>query len=193
MNDPEERTGTSDSHDVDDGHDGVNPSHGQPTGGEHVRPLGPVYDVPAVYLRDGRYVAAEYDGPDGLVCMVAGESNADDLAAKFNQDLEGSEMAAKGTKKAKGEKKARVAKAPKVKVEKAAKERDPRLPAPGTMIRKMYKGKEYEIRINEADCTYDGDRMSLSDAVKKITKWEFQPNPYQFFKKVFAEKNGTAA
>jgi cation transport regulator ChaC len=133
----------------------------------------------AVYLHSGRYVAADYDGSDaGLVTLVAGESNADSLAALFNREIETEDEMAKGkkTKKAKANGEAKESKLARI-----------TLPV-GTILRRTYHGKEYEVKALGAGFTMDGDAYtSLTDVAKKITGYKSISGP-KFFEKVLAEK-----
>ncbi len=53
---------------------------------------------------------------------------------------------------------------------KAAKPRDPRLPEPGTVLEKTYKGETYKIKVLEDGFEYDGDHYrSLSGVAREIT------------------------
>ena len=59
--------------------------------------------------------------------------------------------------------------------------RDPRLPAPGTVISRTYKGEEHQVVVHEADFEYQGRRFkSLSKVAKEITGTNW--NGYGFFK-----------
>jgi hypothetical protein len=53
---------------------------------------------------------------------------------------------------------------------KAAKPRDPRLPKPGTVLEKTYKGETYKIKVLEEGFEYDGTHYrSLSGVAREIT------------------------
>jgi hypothetical protein len=45
--------------------------------------------------------------------------------------------------------------------------RDPRLPAPGTVIERTYKGKTYRVKVGEHDFTYEGKAYRSLTAVAK--------------------------
>jgi len=94
-------------------------------------------------------------------------------------ELEGRPMAAKKSKKAKAKKE---------NGQKKERARAAVLPPAGTILRKKYKGKDIEVRVNTNTFTYDGEQYeSFAKVVQKITKWEFLPNPYRFFKKALEE------
>jgi hypothetical protein len=60
------------------------------------------------------------------------------------------------------------------------KARDPRLPAPGTIITREYKGTEYRVEVLEDGFLYDGQRYgSLSKVAKAITGTHW--NGFMFF------------
>ena len=64
---------------------------------------------------------------------------------------------------------------------KPASGRDPRLPAPGSVITREYKGEEYQVVVHERDFEYQGRRFkSLSKVAKEITGTNW--NGYGFFK-----------
>jgi hypothetical protein len=68
-------------------------------------------------------------------------------------------------KKTKGKKTAKPMKAAK-----SSKERDPRLPAPGSVIEREYKGKKYEVKVLATGFEFEGEvYASLSALAKKIT------------------------
>lgn len=51
-----------------------------------------------------------------------------------------------------------------------AKERDPRLPAPGTTLTRVYKGKEHRLKVLTDGFEYEGETFrSLTAAAKKAT------------------------
>ena len=61
------------------------------------------------------------------------------------------------------------------------KPRDPRLPAPGTVLRRVYRGKAYSVTVLEYEFEYRGERFaSLSAVAKAITGSGH--NGFQFFK-----------
>lgn len=50
-------------------------------------------------------------------------------------------------------------------------DRDPRMPAPGTVIERVYKAKSYRIEVLEQGFKFDGrDWRSLTAIAKEITK-----------------------
>jgi hypothetical protein len=58
--------------------------------------------------------------------------------------------------------------------------RDPRLPPPGTVLRKEHRGAVHEVVVGENDCTYAGTRFrSLSAVAVKISGGPV--NGYAFF------------
>lgn len=60
------------------------------------------------------------------------------------------------------------------------KARDPRLPAPGTVVTREYKGTEYRVEILDDGFLYDGQRYgSLSKVAKAITGTHW--NGFVFF------------
>jgi hypothetical protein len=69
--------------------------------------------------------------------------------------------------------------------------RDPRLPKPGTVIRREYNGKEYAVTVHETDFEYRGKRYaSLSKIAKDITGTHW--NGWLFFN-LATRKRGAAA
>lgn len=148
-----------------------------------------MHDEWAVYQTKRGYVAAKYQGSDG--CMVIagnGEAHAEDLAKQFNEEMGEDQVA---TKKNGGKVKTKKATSAKIN----DKPRDQRIPSAGTVLRKQYKGKEYEIRVNEMDFTFDGERYkNLSQVTAIITDHKYDPpsghglNGYVFFKRELAEK-----
>lgn len=60
-------------------------------------------------------------------------------------------------------------------------ERDPRLPPPGTILTRTYKGRVLRVTVNASDFTYAGERYtSLSAVAKAITGSHC--NGFLFFK-----------
>jgi Protein of unknown function (DUF2924) len=62
----------------------------------------------------------------------------------------------------------------------AAQRRDPRLPAPGTELKRRYRGEEIVVRVEEDGFTYDQRRFSSLSAIAYEvtgTRW----NGYLFF------------
>jgi hypothetical protein len=59
----------------------------------------------------------------------------------------------------------------KVREPKVPRERDARLPKPGTVLKRAWHGKTYEVTVNESDFTYAGDAYrSLTAVARAITK-----------------------
>jgi hypothetical protein len=70
--------------------------------------------------------------------------------------------------------------------------RDPRLPKPGTVLRREYDGKEYAVTVHEADFEYRGKRYgSLSKIAKEITGTHW--NGWLFFNLTTRKRGGEAA
>jgi len=58
--------------------------------------------------------------------------------------------------------------------------RDPRLPPPGTVLKREYKGKEHRVEVLEDGFVYDGQRYgSLSKVAKAVTGTHW--NGFAFF------------
>jgi hypothetical protein len=70
--------------------------------------------------------------------------------------------------------------------------RDPRLPKPGTVLRREYNGKEYAVTVHAADFEYRGKRYaSLSKIAKEITGTHW--NGWLFFNLTTRKRGGEAA
>lgn len=117
----------------------------------------------AVYaLGRGRFSARRYDVREGLVTLAAGgREHAESLARQYQE--EGIEMSkGKKAKKANVEKTGRV---PRV--------TDKRLPGPGSILRREYHGKEYEVKVLASGFVLDGETYSsLTAAAMKITGYK---------------------
>jgi hypothetical protein len=75
------------------------------------------------------------------------------------------------TKKAGSSRKAKKSAAP-ARAEKTAKtrERDSRIPAPGTTLTRVYKGKEHRLKVLDDGFEYEGEKYrSLTAAAKRAT------------------------
>jgi hypothetical protein len=58
----------------------------------------------------------------------------------------------------------------KARISKAARERDARLPKPGTVLKRAWHGRTYEVTVNESDFTLKGKAYrSLSGLAREIT------------------------
>lgn len=69
--------------------------------------------------------------------------------------------------------------------------RDPRMPKPGTVLRREHNGKEYTVTVHETDFEYRGKRYaSLSKIAKEITGTHW--NGWLFFN-LTTRKRGAAA
>lgn len=69
--------------------------------------------------------------------------------------------------------------------------RDPRLPKPGTVLRREHEGKEYAVTVRDNDFEYRGKRYaSLSKIAKEITGTHW--NGWLFFN-LTTRKRGAAA
>ena len=95
---------------------------------------------------------------------------------------------------AKSKKAAKSKAEPKVKAErkpKAAKERDPRIPAPGNTIDRKYKGKDLSVKVLEAGFEFEGTQYpSLTALALKITGAKAISGP-RFFNLVEPQSVGT--
>lgn len=111
----------------------------------------------------------------------------------FGYDPDGDPDGVTEEDEAMASKKAKSKRAPK---EKVAKDRDKRIPAPGSVIRKEYDGKTHEVRVTSTGFTYNGDVYpSLSAVAHVITKKRYTNgiSGFVFFKKQLEEKTGAAA
>ena len=63
----------------------------------------------------------------------------------------------------------------------AAKDRDPRLPAPGATLARTYKGKEYRVTVLDAGFRFDGkDWRSLTAIARAVTGYPAISGPAWF-------------
>src|SRR3990172_8448008 len=137
-----------------------------------------------------RFRAVEYgstDLPGG--CLALDEGHARHLARVFiEQEPAGGDEEEIEMAKAKKGKRAKAAKTVNGADEKA---RDLRVPAVGSVIRKEYKGKTYEVRVNEKSFTYDGKQYTSLSAVSHLItgkKYAHGISGFVFFKKELAKK-----
>jgi len=116
-------------------------------------------------------------------------------AAKKTTKRTTKKTTAKRTPKPKTTTKAKAMKASAAPKEDApARERDPRLPVPGTVLTRTFKGTEIRVEVLESGFAYDGKTWrSLSGIAKAVsgTPW----NGYLFFNlqpRAAAKKDGAA-
>jgi hypothetical protein len=58
--------------------------------------------------------------------------------------------------------------------------RDPRLPAPGTIITRLYKGELLQVTVNQDDFTYQGERYASLSAIARLITGS-HCNGFRFF------------
>lgn len=149
-------------------------------------------DCPAIYCRGGMYTVEEWSGGGReFVTCVDTTVRAARLAAIYQADLD------EEIDMAKKEKKSNRVVSPKEPKAKKSTERDPRIPPAGTILRKSYKGKVHEVRVNQDDFTYEGTKYKiLSHVARDITKGRYEPpkghgiSGFVFFKTVLSKKTG---
>ncbi len=124
----------------------------------------------AVYesgVRRKRYQPAQDRGNSGMVCFARNEAHARHLAEVF-AEREENEVA-----NANGEEKEMPKKEKKAKREKLERIRDERLPGPGGLLKRSYKGKEIEVKVLTNTFVYkDKEYSSLSAVAKAITGYK---------------------
>lgn len=90
---------------------------------------------------------------------------------------------APATKPAKAKKAKAKAKAKPAKKADKPKARDKRLPAPGSVIKRVYKDKEYKVKVKTDSFELNGETYtSLTAVAKAIIGSDNEINGYAFFK-----------
>jgi hypothetical protein len=113
----------------------------------------------------------------GVTLMTSARQSEGPTTLKEGADMSKKQTKTKPAGKARKAPKtaARVAAAP------TAKDRDPRLPAPGATLSRTYKGKEYRVTVLDAGFRFDGkDWRSLTAIARAVTGYPAISGPAWF-------------